>query len=149
MRVHVQRRVYGGKLDTPKGGKSKLIVLTPPARDALLSLPRDGGLVFRSKQGKRLSQATVSGYWNLVLARAELQFNFYLATKHWCVHYLYAELRLEPRVIAQQMGWALGSVLKMLEVYGHGDLGALEAIDRAFDGNVVQLRRVQDADGTA
>jgi hypothetical protein len=33
----------------------------------------------------------------------------------------------------------------LLEVYGHGDIGALEEVDRAFAGNVVQLRRIEDA----
>jgi hypothetical protein len=29
-----------------------------------------------------------------------------------------------------------------LAVYGHGDVGALEEIDKAFQGNVVALRAV-------
>lgn len=47
-------------------------------------------------------------------------------------------------MIAAQMGWSLQSVLKMLAVYGHGDVGALDAIDRAFAANVTPLRRVPD-----
>jgi hypothetical protein len=58
-----------------------------------------------------------------VLARAGVDFDFYLATKHWCVHYMYATLGLSPRVIAEQMGWTLAGVLKLLAVYGHGDVG--------------------------
>jgi hypothetical protein len=39
--------------------------------------------------------------------------------------------------------------LKLLAVYGHGDLGALEEIDRAFNANVRPLRAVNsDATGT-
>jgi hypothetical protein len=37
-----------------------------------------------------------------------------------------------PRVIAEQMGWTLAGVLKLLAVHGHGDVGELEEIDRAF-----------------
>jgi hypothetical protein len=70
-----------------------------------------------------------------------LDFDFYLATKHWCVHHLYAELGASPRAIAEQMGWALGTTLKMLAIYGHGDVGALEEVDRAFGANVTPLRR--------
>jgi hypothetical protein len=77
-----------------------------------------------------------------VLARGDLDFDFYLATKHWCVHYMHATLGLVPRVIAEQMGWTLTSVLKLLAVYGHGDVGALEEIDRAFERNVTPLRAV-------
>jgi hypothetical protein len=36
-----------------------------------------------------------------VLARAGLDFDFHLATKHYAVHYLYAELGLSARVIAE------------------------------------------------
>jgi hypothetical protein len=45
-------------------------------------------------------------------------------------------------VIAEQMGWTLAGVLKLLAVYGHGDVGALEEIDRAFNANVLPLHAV-------
>jgi len=57
-----------------------------------------------SKRGVRLAQPTLSGYWGNVLARADLEFDFYLASKHYCVHYMHATLDLSPRVIAEQMG---------------------------------------------
>jgi hypothetical protein len=98
--------------------------------------------VFLSKQGRRLSQPTLSGYWGKVLARAGLEFDFYLATKHWAVHHLHVDRGLPPRVIAEQMGWELAGTLKLLRVYGHGDVGALEEIDRAFGSNVRPLRAV-------
>jgi hypothetical protein len=47
----------------------------------------------------------------------------------------------------QQMGWTLRGVLKLLAVYGHGDVGALEEIDRAFKTSVTPLRAV-DSDAT-
>ena len=46
-------------------------------------------------------------------------------------------------MIAEQMGWTLAGVLKLLAVYGHGDVGALEEIDRAFQANVRPLRAVK------
>jgi integrase len=147
MRVDVRRRLYRGRVNLPKSNRPRRIALTPPARDALLGQPRDRQLVFVAKRGGRLSQPTLSGYWGKVLARAGLDFDFYLATKHYAVHYLFAELGLEPRVIAEQMGWTLAGVLKLLAVYGHGDVGALEAIDRAFGQNVVQLRDTRGAHG--
>jgi hypothetical protein len=39
-------------------------------------------------------------------------------------------------VIAEQMGCTLAGALDLLAVYGHGDAGALEEIDRAFKTNV-------------
>jgi integrase len=145
MRIDVKRRVYKGKVDLPKSNKARRVALTPPARDALLGLSSrtEGGLVFRSKMGKRMSEPVLSGYWAQVKARADLDFDFYLATKHFAVHYMHATLGLPPRVIAEQMGWTLAGVLKLLAVYGHGDVGALEEIDAAFARNVTPLRAVE------
>jgi hypothetical protein len=56
---------------------------------------------------------------------------------------MHATLGLAPRVIAEQMGWSLNGVLKLLEVYGHGDVGALDEIDRAFRANVRPLLAVE------
>lgn len=140
MRVMVRRRLYKGRLDTPKSNRVREIALTPPARDALLGLPRTGPLVFTAKRGGRLSQPALSGYWGQVLARAGLDFDFYLATKHYAVHYLYVRLNLPPRVIAEQMGWTVEGVMKLLRVYGHGEVGALGEIDAAFRENVRPLR---------
>lgn len=148
-RIQVARRLYRGGVDTPKSGRAKLISLTPPARTALASLPRDAEWVFLTKRGLRFSQSTLSEYWRAVTRQAGLDFEFYLATKHFCVHYLWAELNLSRRAIAQQMGWSLRSVDKMLAVYGHGEIGALDEVDRAFARNVVGLRAVEsDATGT-
>ena len=61
--------------------------MLPQAREAVEALPERNGLVFRTKRGLRLSQPTMSGYWSQVLARARLDFDFYLATKHYGVHH--------------------------------------------------------------
>jgi hypothetical protein len=61
---------------------------------------------------------------------------------------MHATLGLPPRVIAEQMGWTLAGVLKLLAVYGHGDVGAVEEIDKALKPNVRPLRPVNsDANG--
>ncbi len=56
---------------------------------------------------------------------------------------MYVELGLPARVIGQQMGWSPRAVEKLLAVYGHGDVGALDAIDRAFKATVTPLRPVE------
>ena len=94
------------------------------------------------RRGGSGSRSRRSRAWGKVLARAAMEFDFYLATKHYAVHYLHATLGLPPRVIAEQMGWTLAGVLQLLAVYGHGDVGALEEIDRAFSANVRPLRTV-------
>lgn len=139
-RITVSKRVYQGTLDLPKSNKAKIVVLTPPARDAVLPLPRDTRYVFTSKRGKRLSQTSLHYCWSQVIATAGLDFDFYLATKHYAVHYMLTELRLSRRAIAAQMGWSLAAVDSLLAVYGHSEVGALDEIDRAFGENVTPLR---------
>lgn len=144
-RVRVARRVYQGVVDVPKSGKARTVALTPPARDALLTLPKDDALVFRSKRGRRMSQNLMQNYWTLVLARAGLDFDFYLATRHYCAWYLRWVLRVPRDVAEVQMGHAGGDLLR--RVYEHADVSALGELDRAFEvGEVRQLRAVSEDD---
>lgn len=131
MRVRKHTRLYRGEVAEPKYGK-RTIALTPPARNAILGLDRGSGYVFPSKTGLRLSQPAMAGYWAQVKARADLDFDFYHATKHYGVHYLWTKLHLSRRAIAAQAGWSIGTVDKMLAIYGHGEVGALDEVDEAF-----------------
>lgn len=144
MRITKARRLYRGQIDEPKTG-AKLIALTPPARDAILGLPRVSPLVFTSKTGKRLSSTNMHGYWQLVLARAGLDFELYHASKHYGVWFMWTKLGMSNRAIAAQAGWSLKTVDAMLAVYGHADVGALDEVDRAFAQRVVPLRPVDSA----
>ena len=98
----------------------------------MLSLPEREGPVFLSKAGGRLCAPLLSSYWREVQASAGLRFDFYLATKHKCVHYFKVKLNLPNHVIAAQMGWSESAVEKMVAVYTHTEVGALETIDAAF-----------------
>jgi integrase len=131
MRVRKRQRLFRGNVDEPKYGEAT-IALTRPARDAILGLPRDGRFVFRSITGKRMSQSGLSGYWGKVKVRAGLDFDFYHATKHYGVHFMWTKLNLPRRAIAAQAGWSLSTIDKMLAIYGHGEVGALEEVDAAF-----------------
>jgi integrase len=77
LRVTVSKRLYRGTMDLPKSNKVRVIALTPPARDALLSLPEREGPVFLSKAGGRLCAPLLSSYWREVQASAGLRFDFY------------------------------------------------------------------------
>jgi hypothetical protein len=101
-------------------------------------------LVFTSKRGKRLSQPAMSLYWAEVRGKAGLDFDFYHASKHYGVHYMWTQLGMSRRAIAAQAGWSLTTVDKMLEIYGHAEVGALEEVDRAFKGAAVRHLRVVD-----
>jgi integrase len=131
MRIRKQDRIYMGRHDVPKSG-IVTVALTRPAFDAIAGRPTGREYIFMSKTGKRLSQSTLSGYWAQVRARAELDFDFYHATKHYGVHYMWTVLGLSPRAIAVVAGWKPGTVMAMLETYGHADVGALEEVDAAF-----------------
>jgi hypothetical protein len=133
MRVRKARRLYRGVVDEPKTGP-KVIALTPPARDAIIGLPREGRLVFTTKTGKRFSATNMHTYWHLVTARAGVDYDLYHATKHYGVHYMWTKLGMSERAIAAQAGWSVSAVQKLLKVYGHFDVGALEEVDRAFEG---------------
>lgn len=141
MRIHVERRVYRGSLDLPKSNRVRRIVLTPQARDALLGLSREGSLVFTAKRGGRLSQSALSGYWSAVIAKADRPGMTPYELRHFAAHYLYVILGLPARVVAAQLGHDGPRLIE--DLYGHGDVGALEEIDRAF-ANVVSLKAVKD-----
>lgn len=141
MRIRIERRIYKGSVDLPKSNRARLIVLPPPGRDALLGLSREGSsLVFRAKRGGKLSQATLSGYWAPVVAAFGRKLTPY-ELRHFAAHYLYVQLGLPARVVAVQLGHDGPKLVEQL--YGHGDVGALEEIDQAFGANVVPLRRAE------
>jgi integrase len=148
MRIGKNRRLFRGRMDEPKTGR-KTIALTLPARDAIIGLPRVSNYVFVTKTGKRFSQSRLTEYWGNVLSKAGLDFDFYHAAKHYGVWYMWTQLEMSDRAIAAQAGWKLSTVSKLLEIYGHGDVGALEEVDEAFaKGPKAKLRVVEGgADG--
>jgi hypothetical protein len=79
-----------------------------------------------------------------VKAASGLDFDFYLASKHYGVHLLY-KLGLSKRAIGAQMGWSEKAVDSLLAVYGHIDLIALAEVDALYERNVVPLRSTDGA----
>ena len=65
-------------------------------------------------------------------ARAGLDFDFYLATKHYGVSRLYRQ-GLSERAIAAQAGWSVESVEKMLDVYGHREHTLLSEVQALYE----------------
>lgn len=133
-RINKDRRIYKGDVDTPKGGPVQ-IALVAPAREILLRQPtriREDGLVFVTQTGSQLCASTLSRYWLRVTARANLDFDFYLATKHYGVSRLY-RLGLSERAIAAQAGWSVKSVEKMLDVYGHREQTLFSEVQALYD----------------
>jgi hypothetical protein len=76
-----------------KSNRPKTVTLIPQARAALeelLGLPGyyPAGPVFRNKTGGPLTAPTMSAYWKEVRARAGVDVEFYVATKHYGVWFL-------------------------------------------------------------
>jgi integrase len=136
MRIMVRRRVYKGEVDLPKSGRRREIRLFPEARDALLTIRRQGDRVFHGKRGGDLTASTIAYYWQAITAVFGPVDPHEL--RHFAGHHLYVTMDLPSRVVGAQ----LGDTPRMIEdLYGHGDVGAIEEIDRALGENVVPLRR--------
>lgn len=138
MRIHVERRLYKGSLDLPKSNRPRQIVLAPPARNALLHLPRDSRLVFTGKRGGRFSQSLLTWYWQPIVAAFPRKIQPY-ELRHFAAHHLYVTMGLPARVVAAQLGHDGPKLIE--DLYGHGDVGALEELDRAWGRNVRPLRK--------
>lgn len=140
-RITVARRVYRGTLDLPKSNVTRTVSLTPPARDALLPLDRSTAWVFPNKKGRRMSQSSLSYAFQGITAAFGRHVTPH-QLKHFTGYYLHVVLGLHERIVAEQLGHNDGGKL-VRELYGHGDVGALEEIDRAFD-NVLPFKKVQE-----
>jgi hypothetical protein len=77
---------------------------------------------------------TLTAYWKEVRARARLDHDFYVATKHYGVWYMKVVRGLPDAAIAAQAGWAEKSITEMVKTYAHAvDERRLDEIDAAFE----------------
>lgn len=137
-RVMVRRRLYRSDLDLPKSNKVREVVLLPEARDALLSLDRSTDWVFQGKRGNRMSQSSLTYYWQ----KTETAFGRRVTPhelRHFCGHHLYVTMSFQARVVAAQLGHSSPRLVE--DLYGHGDVGALEEIEAGYGANVLPFRR--------
>lgn len=142
-RVSVKRRLYRSNIDLPKSGKTREIVLLPEARDALLGMDRSTDWVFEGKRGGRLSQSKVTYYWQKIEGDFGRKVNRH-ELRHFCGHHLYRTLGYRADVVAAQLTHSSPRLVE--DLYGHGDVGALEEIERTYSerSNVVPLRRTSN-----
>lgn len=131
-RICVRRRLGKfGTVDTPKSGVERTVLLPPPARAALSSFPRSLDLVFRGVRGQRLSRSSCFRYFDKVRTAAGMpQLDLY-DLRHAAAFHLYVTLGLPARVVAVQLGHNDGGRL-VTELYGHGNVGALEELEAAW-----------------
>lgn len=159
--VHVRRQLHRGQETLPKSGATRVVQLLPLAMQALRDLPprlprpicsaTGGEILFPGKEGQRITQPTLSGYWKPVRVAFEAQISSQRlgefqagrgagksAVEFHGLRHFYAtqlvERGIEPWVIAKQLGHRDGGRLVRL-TYGHPrDEIARERLRRAFAG---------------
>lgn len=159
----IRRRAYHGRMDTPKSGRSREIVLPERAVDGIQMAPRRLGqeLVFPSPQGKVFRAFTFGRYWEICRARFEADLTQerredlarYRPPSHngVTVHELrhaaatwMLDQGASVEMVAQQLGH---SSTKITELYGHPNQRAMRERLRAVVAPrpVTSLSEVKEA----
>jgi integrase len=143
--VHIRQNLDGtGQLKAPKNGLVRSVVLPPPARDALASVPPrlDLPWLFTTPRGRRLSKGSLHYYWRPVRAafgRPEMDF---YELRHFCATHL-LEMGVAHADVAVQLGHTDGGALVM-STYGHpSEDAARERLKRAYGANVSRLNEAR------
>jgi integrase len=141
--VAIRRNLDGtGQLKLPKNGKERVVIMPPPARDALLDVvPRvDVPWLFVTRSGRQFRKSSLLYYWNPVRAAFGRPGMDFYELRHFCATHL-LELGVSHADVAVQLGHTDGGALVM-STYGHPseDL-ARERLKRAYAANVTTLPR--------
>ena len=108
-----------GEVTLPKNGKTRTVILPPPAADALRSMARrtESPYVFTTPNGKRFSKTSHYYWWRAVrLAFGASEMDFY-ELRHFCATHLLG-LGVSHADVAVQLGHTDGGALVM-STYGH------------------------------
>jgi integrase len=141
--VTIRQNLDGtGALKLPKNGKQRVVILPPPAREALRDVvPRlDLPWLFVTRNGRRFAKSSLLYYWNPVRAVFGRPGMDFYELRHFCATHL-LELGVAHADVAVQLGHTDGGALVM-STYGHPseDL-ARERLKRAYAANIAVLRR--------
>jgi integrase len=142
LEVHVRQSRDGtGQLKLPKSGRQRTVILPPPARDALLVMPRrlDLPWVFTTKRGRPFTRPALNWYWGPVRAAFGRPSMAFYELRHFCATHL-LELGCSHADVAHQLGHSDGGKLVM-STYGHpSEQGARQRLKAAFAPQVAPLR---------
>ena len=140
--VHIRRNLDGtGELKLPKNGKQRVVILPPPARDALLDVPPriDSSWLFVTGRGRQFRKSSLLYYWNPVRAAFGRPGMDFYELRHFCATHL-LELGVSHSDVAVQLGHTDGGMLVM-STYGHpSEDGARERLKHAYAASVVPLQ---------
>jgi integrase len=144
--VRIRHNLDGtGTIKVPKNGLERIVVLPPPARDALADVPArlDLPWLFVTPRDRRMSKSSLYYYWNPVRAAFGRPGMDFYELRHFCATHL-LELGVSHADVAIQLGHTDGGALVM-STYGHPseDL-ARERLKRAYAQAVTPLRVAED-----
>jgi integrase len=143
--VTIRQNLDGpGTIKAPKNGRVRIVVLPPPAREALADVPvrLDVPWQFVTPRGRRFSKSSLYYYWNPVRAAFGRPGMDFYELRHFCATHL-LELGVSHADVAVQLGHTDGGALAM-STYGHpSEAAARQRLHRAFQANVLPLRGVE------
>ena len=146
-RIHVNEQWNEtGGFTLPKNGFRREAPLTPPARDALLSLPREAEFCFVNLRGQHWSSSSRAYHWKAVKAAVGFEGSLYVATRHHAGDYMTNVLGLAAEDVAIALGHRDGGYL-VRTLYGHRDEQlALDRVVSAYESraNVVPLPKREE-----
>jgi integrase len=148
--LHVERQ-YSPKsrrFELPKNGRTRVIVLTPQAKQRLLCLPRpvdSASLVFRASRGGPMTGRVQHYYWHPVRCRFGRPSMDFYELRHFCAAWLFNDLELPAQDVAHQLGHTDGGAL-VQRLYGHpSERLARERIKRAVGGSELRVISMPEA----
>jgi len=145
IRVSEQWNAGSRGFTSPKNGRPRDAILTPPAREALLALPRASEFCFVNLRDQHFTASGRAYHWKAVRAAAGWDKSLYLATRHFAGWYMVNILELDSEDVAFALGHEDGGDLVRTR-YGHRDrLLALDRVQAAYEstGNVRPLKIVR------
>jgi integrase len=141
VRVEWQHNQRTRQRSRPKNGKTRVAVLTPRGREALLSMARVSEFCFVAPRGGHYTLAARRAPWQRTREKVRYTDSLYLCSRHFCGWYMVNVLGLDSEDVAFALGHEDGGEL-VRRLYGHRSREqGLERVARAFEGraNVVPL----------
>lgn len=149
--VAIRRNLDGtGKLKLPKNNRERVVILPPPAREALQDVPTriDVPWLFVTKYGRQFKKSSLLYYWNPVRAVFGRPGMDFYELRHFCATHL-LELGVSHADVAVQLGHTDGGALVM-STYGHpSEDAARERLKQAYRPTVLPVRLQSSADRAA
>jgi len=138
-RIHVieQHNAATFTYTSPKNGQRRHAILTPQAREALLSLPRTSPYCFLNLRGDPMTAGSRWPHWKATRAAAGWEKSLYLATRHFFGSYLTNDLLMPAEDVAIALGHTDGGDL-VRKRYGHRSTA--DALARVANAHMQQGR---------